>query len=102
MQKAKLEQAENYINLSKQAEQENDLINALEYQLKAVDILKKLLPDDDLQLADAYDRLSKLLYINGYLPKTLMFSKKALEIRKKKLPENSKMYTPVSEIFNQI
>ncbi len=81
--------AQKFIELSKQSEQKGRLTEALEYQLKAVDLLNNELELDNLLMAEAYFRLSKLLYTNGYLPKAVKFARHALEIRLKLLPENS-------------
>ncbi len=81
------------------------LEKALEYQLKTVDIFKKILDPQHSFLATSYNNLSTIYHDQGQLEKALEYQLKATETRKKILdpqhPDLARSYNNLSLIYQE-
>jgi len=98
--------SELYKNLSLTYKSSGDLIKALEFQLKAINIDEKILNENNPDLATSYNNLSTIYQSLGNLDKALDFQIKAISINEKVLDKNhpnlAGSYNNISTIYRDL
>ena len=64
-----------------------ELNKALDYQLKAYDVKRKILPENHPEFASIYNNLASIYQAKGNLNRALEYQQKAIGIVKEKLPD---------------